>query len=72
MNPLFHKAFDKFLFTVTPQYTIEISEEMIDGAEETFRNYLVQLNGKAILMPEKFSPDKNLLLAHYEQYRTKR
>ena len=72
MNPLFHKAFDKFLFTVTPQYTIEISEEMIDGAEETFRNYLVQLNGKTILMPEKFSPDKNLLLAHYEQYRTKR
>ncbi|MCR5496346.1 MAG: HNH endonuclease [Paludibacteraceae bacterium] len=72
MNPLFHKAFDKFLFTVTPQYTIEISEEMIDGAEETFRKYLVQLNGKAILMPEKFSPDKNLLLAHYEQYRTKR
>ncbi|MBO4806287.1 MAG: HNH endonuclease [Paludibacteraceae bacterium] len=68
MNPLFHKAFDKFLFTVTPNYTIEISEEMIDGAEESFRNYLLYINGKPILMPEKFTPDQNLLLKHYEQY----
>lgn len=69
MNPLFHKAFDRFLFTVTPDYTIEISEQMIDSAkEETFRDYLISIKGRPILMPEKFSPDKNLLSVHYEQY----
>lgn len=69
MNPLFHKAFDKFLFTVTPDYTIEFSKQMIDGISETsFRNYLISINGTSIIMPEKFSPDKNLLSAHYEQY----
>ena len=72
MNPLFHKAFDRFLFTVTPDYTVEISEQMIDSVEDTsFRKYLISINGTSILMPEKFSPDKNLLSAHYEQYRTR-
>lgn len=70
MNPLFHRAFDRFLFTVTPDYTIEISEQMIDCAKEvSFRDYLVSINGASILMPEKFNPDRDLLSNHYEQYR---
>ena len=71
MNPLFHKAFDNFLFTVTPDYKIEISEQMIDGANETsFRDYLLSIKENNIIMPEKFYPDKNLLAIHYEQYRS--
>lgn len=71
MNPLFHKAFDRFLFTVTPDYKIEISEQMIQGADNTpFRDYLLSINGSNIIMPEKFYPDKNLLAIRYEQYRT--
>lgn len=70
MNPLFHRAFDRFLFTVTPDYNIEISEQMIDCAEnKSFRDYLVSINGTNIIMPEKFSPDKSLLAIHYEEYR---
>ena len=70
MNPLFHRAFDRFLFTVTPDYKIEISERMIDNTSATpFRNYLVSIQGNNIIMPEKFSPDPNLLAIHYEQYR---
>lgn len=70
MNPLFHKAFDNFLFTVTPEYKIEISNQMIDCAENTFfRDFLSAINGNNIHMPEKFSPDKDLLSIHYEQYR---
>ena len=69
MNPLFHKAFDKFLFTVTPDYTIEISEQMIEGASIAFHDYLIAINGTSIIMPQKFSPDKDLLSIHYEQYR---
>jgi putative restriction endonuclease len=71
MNSLFHKAFDRFLFTVTPDYKIEISKQMIDGTDDnSFRNYLLSIKDKNIIMPEKFYPDKNLLAIHYEQYRT--
>ena len=70
MNPLFHRAFDCLLFTVTPDYIIEISEQMIDCTENnSFRDYLVSINGNNILMPEKFSPDRNLLAIHYEQFK---
>lgn len=71
MNPLFHKAFDSFLFAVTPDYIIKISEKMIDATEDiAFRSYLFAIDGKPILMPEKFTPDRDLLAKHYEQYRS--
>ena len=71
LNPLFHRAFDRFLFAVTPDFEIVISDQMIDGTEDnSFRNYLGSIKGNKIYMPEKFSPDPNLLAIHYEQYRT--
>ena len=71
MNPLFHKAFDSFLFAVSPDYHIDISERMIDSAkEEKFKKYLSTLNGEFINMPEKFLPDKSLLALHYENYKS--
>ena len=71
MNPLFHRAFDRFLFTVTPDYKIEISEQMMESTVDNgFHDYLVSINGNNIIMPEKFSPDANLLAIHYEQYQS--
>mgnify|MGYP003463848531 CR=1 FL=1 len=70
MNILFHRAFDKYLMTVTPDYNILISDQMIDGTqEEVFRNYLQKLTGTPIRLPEKFSPDKEFLSRHYERYK---
>lgn len=70
MNILFHRAYDSYLMAVTPDYDIIISEQMIDAAkEDTFRQYLQGLNGKQIILPEKFLPDTDLLAIHYEQYR---
>lgn len=70
MNPFFHRAFDCFLFTVTPDYKIEISEQMMERTDDNgFRNYLISIKGNNIIMPEKFSPDANLLAIHYEQYK---
>ena len=70
MNILFHRAFDKYLMTVTPDYNILISEQMIDGTqEEVFRNFLQKLTGTPIRLPEKFSPDKEFLSRHYERYK---
>lgn len=72
MNPLFHRAYDKYLFAVTPDGTVVISEQLIEGAkDEAFRLYLQSKQGSSIIMPEKFSPDRDLLARHYEQYRAK-
>lgn len=69
MNPLFHRAFDRFLFTVTPDYKIEISEQMMDSTDDnSFRAYLVSIKCNNIIMPEKFTPDRELLAKHYQQY----
>lgn len=72
MNPLFHKAYDNFLLSVTPDYVVEISDEMISNvAENKFKTYLKALHGTKIFLPEKFLPDPNLLEIHYEQYKQK-
>ena len=55
MNPLFHKAFDRYLFTVTPDYKIEISEQMIDGTDDnSFRDYLLSSREKISLCQRNF------------------
>lgn len=70
MNPFFHRAFDNYLFTVTPEYKIEISDKMFDGIKTViFRQYLERINGTNIILPEKFLPDVKLLEQHYEIYK---
>lgn len=70
MNPLFHKAYDKFLFSITPDYVIDISQAMIrDVKEEHFKRYLTALNNTKIGLPEKFLPDRDLLATHHEHYK---
>ena len=69
MTPTFHRAYDKYLMAITPDYEIVISEKMIDGAkDEKTQCYLVSLQHKKMLMPEKFAPDVELLAQHYDAY----
>ena len=70
MNPLFHRAYDKFLIAITPDYQIVISDKMFSETKgNLFLSYLQTIQGHSIIMPEKFSPDKELLAKHYECYR---
>ncbi|MBQ7691694.1 MAG: HNH endonuclease [Muribaculaceae bacterium] len=69
LNSFFHKAFDNWLFTITPDYVIDIKQELIDSIiDDNFRSYLVRIKGSEMNMPEKFAPDINLLNKHYIQY----
>lgn len=69
MNPFFHKAYDNYLIGITPDMQIQVSEELLQNtSDDTFMNYLSGLNGKKIIMPNKFYPNKDLLAMHYEQY----
>lgn len=69
MNPFFHKAYDKLLLGITPDMRIVVSKELLLGTIETsFSNYLKALNGKSILLPNKFFPQKELLEIKYEKF----
>lgn len=70
MNPFFHKAYDKFLLAITPDMSIKISDELHQNAtERSFANYLKEIDGKTILTPDKFIPQRELLEIHYNAYK---
>lgn len=69
MTPLFHRAYDKFFIAITPDYKIVVSDEMIERTEkDDFKSYLQGLNGRKIIMPNKFLPSRELLDIHYSKY----
>ena len=69
MTPTFHRAYDKYLIAITPDYEIVISEQMIERTkDEQTQRYLAGLQHKKILMPEKFAPDVEFLAKHHESY----
>jgi putative restriction endonuclease len=69
MNSFFHKAYDNHLLAITPDMNIVVSDELLSGSKETtFYNYLKELNGKSILIPDKFLPQRELLDIHYQKY----
>lgn len=70
MNPMFHRAYDKYLMAVSPDCKIIVSEKLIGSSKDkAFLSYLQSIQGKSIIMPEKCTPDKDLLSIHYEQYK---
>ena len=69
MNSFFHKAYDKHLLGITPDMRIVVSEELLQGSTDiSFFNYLKTINGKKILVPDKFLPQKELLEIHYNKF----
>ena len=73
MTPTFHRAYDKFLMAITPDYEIVLSDEMLSGAkDETTLEYLRDIQGRHIIMPEKFAPEQEFLAQHFEVYRQRR
>ena len=69
LNSFFHKAFDNYLFTITPDLTISISNKLIDSVKSiSFQDYLASIDNWSMLKPEKFLPDTALLEKRYDKY----
>lgn len=65
LNALHDKAFDRGLITVTPNYKIYVSKEISDIYDgEAVEEYFGRYDGKNILIPEKFCPDRGFLEYH--------
>lgn len=72
MNPFFHKAYDKHLISITPDLKIVISDELQQNIkEDSFSCYLKNINGRNILLPDKFLPQKEFLEIHYNQFKVR-
>ena len=70
MTPTFHRAYDKFLMAITPDYEIVLSDEMLIRTQD--KNTLIYLNniqGQRIRMPEKFAPERDFLSQHYNDFK---
>lgn len=66
LNVFFHRAYDKYLFAVTPDYEIVISDKLVDNTiDERTRTYLIKLRGKQIILPDHFLPKKEFLEEHF-------
>ena len=69
MNPFFHKAYDRYMLSITPDFKIEISRRLLDGVmQDSFLEYLKNINGKKIMLPDKFHPQKELLEINYHKF----
>lgn len=69
LNVLFHKAYDKHLLGITPNFEIVISDRMLAGTvDQNFTSYLSNLNGRKILLPSRFYPKRDFLDIHYQKF----
>jgi len=68
MNALFHKAYDKDLIGITPDYSLCISERLMEHTDGELQTYFSALQGKTILLPNRFMPDCELLDLHYQRF----
>ncbi len=67
LNLLHDKAFDRGLITITEDYKIRLSPEILDyKSDEAIEKFFLPYNGQTILLPKKFLPDTSFLRYHYE------
>ncbi|MFL9844068.1 HNH endonuclease [Flavobacterium rhizosphaerae] len=62
LNALFDKAFDSGLLTITPDYTVKISDTL--NLEKENNLFFSKYNKSKIFLPQKFLPNKEFLEYH--------
>lgn len=69
LNSFFHSAYDNDLISITPDYKVVISDNLIhDISNEDFKLYLNGLNQKTINLPAKFWPNRDYLKQRHERF----
>lgn len=65
INALHDKAFECGLMTITPDYRIKISENILkEKDQKEIEQYFFIYDNKEIILPSKFLPDENFLIHH--------
>ncbi len=66
LSALHDKAFDNGLITVDDDMTVRVSNQYTTSPDSYFTESIQHYHGRGIHLPEKFSPDRNLLSYHRE------
>jgi len=67
LSVLFDKVFDLGLITITKNYEVLVSDELVKNATDHFSiSNIHSINGKRIVLPEKFMPEQTFLEYHNE------
>ena len=70
LNPFFHKAYDKLLMAISPDFKIIFSDELLMNVrDDKFQKYLSELQNEKICLPDRFIPKKEFLQVRYEQFK---
>lgn len=70
LSALHDKAFDVGLISVMPDYTVNVSKQLMNAGLDGFsRDALAQFHGRPIVLPERFKPNPDFLLAHASRFR---
>ena len=64
LSAIHDRAFDKGLITLTDDFRIVISDELKRRDEVFVKEVMLPLEGKAIELPERFSPNPDFVLRH--------
>lgn len=70
MNSLMHRAFDQMLISVSPDYIVCISEQLLDGeaVNERQLDFFRKVDGQTIFKPNRFLPERDFLAQHYDRF----
>lgn len=73
LNVLFHKAYDENLLGISPDYEVFISDrfwgERLKEVDPGTVNYIRSFDRQKLILPRRFSPDREMLALHFEKYR---
>ena len=73
LNLLLHKAFDKYIISITPDYKLVVNTYKLIAQTKLEKNTIENLflihNNKEINLPDKFKPNRNFLEEHYDKFR---
>lgn len=66
LSAIHDKAFDKGLISLTKELTVILSDQIKKQSSDFYKSAFLSIDGKEILMPEKFMPDANFVSYHRE------
>lgn len=67
LSALHDRAFDQGLVTVTPDFRISVSKELVGQHDNSvMRSAILDLDERFITLPERFAPDKEFLQWHLD------
>jgi putative restriction endonuclease len=65
LNALHDRAFDKGLITITPDFSVLISEQLISKLSSLTDKFFIPFENEKIILPGRFLPQRDFLDYHY-------